>query len=275
MIFLATQSAEEDREERRLRGRYTSKKDLFWILVVVTVTVVVAASMIKAQGPNRDKTICRRNLKHIADALLSYSVQESDVLPPAYYMDSDGGPVIQAETGAPVTWMSLIEPHLNSRADFVCPSAKPEERSPNFSFQKGVGTFPGTYGMYRGLSCVPINRIPNSGSSVLVAETAESGANGSYDPEPFAKDRPDGFLIGWDNGNLDFDLSTKSVTRLAFGNSASGYREGSSTTRHPEEIFGITVEKGLVSLTPAGAAVQQDAPRLKGRWWADPNLYKP
>jgi len=274
MIFLATQSAEEDREERRLRARYTSKKDLVWILIIVTVIVVIAAAMIRAQGPNRDKTICRRNLKHIADAMLSYSLQESDVLPPAYYMEPDGSPVVDAETGAPITWMSLIEPHMGSRTDFVCPSADPAERTTDFSFQKGVGSFASTYGMYRGLSCVPLNRIPNSGTSVLIAETSESGAGGTYDPEPFGKGKPDGFLIGWDNGNLDFDRTTKSVTRLAFGKSSNGYSE-TSTTRHPEEIFGITAESGLVSLARSSAAVQQDAPRLKGRWWADPNLYKP
>ncbi|MBS1723063.1 MAG: hypothetical protein JSS66_08950 [Armatimonadetes bacterium] len=269
MIFAALE--EDEREERRPRSRYVSWREFLIILAVLLLLLVMLKPTLDEMGRRAEESACKRKLHAIGIAIGSYMIDHDDRLPATCYMGFDGAPSLV--DGLPQTWVTDVQPKMSARDDFVCPSAKPSEATRQMSKLTGIKSATSTYGMYYGLSSVPINQVPNPGESLMIAETANLGALGSKDPVHFPGDISDGYFIGWDTGNLGFDRSTQSVTRLAFRDNPDK-SVGGRIGRHGDVVFGISVEGGLRPLSESDAKVMHAAPRLKGAWWADPNLFR-
>lgn len=268
-----TDSRDDVAETKRPKGRYISLRDLAIIVIVILGVAIVVNPFYTIGVEERNRSFCKMNFRAIGQAIQSYAEVNSDMLPPTHVIAEDGGP--QLENGLPLTWATQIQPYLNVRQNFDCPTAAPEEGLPVYGLDPKKPQFRLTYGMYRGVSSVPLNRIPNPDETIVVAETANAGANGSFDPMPFdGQPKMDGFLIGWDTDNYSFDKGTKWVTRLAFRGSANGYESSKVTARHDKVIHALTVSGGLRPLAASDARVTHLQPRLSGLWWADPVLFK-
>ena len=261
-------------EDKPSRTKYWSKKEFVIVCVLLLVLLPFIGFFLVGQIDRSNDVFCRLNVRAIGQAVAGYSGDNDDRLPPTHMMDIDGSPKIIDGLGVPDTWASQVQPYLTVRQSFLCRSAKSDETMKTVSLEKGHKHFDISYGFYRGLSSVPKNQIPYPGSIVMVAETTNHGRSESYNPKRFPDDKPDGFLIGWDDGNLEFSKATKLVTRLAFSNAKSGYSGPNLTGRHRDRINAVTIDGSLRKLTAMDAVVEHAAPRLKNVWWADPNLFR-
>ncbi|MCW5937595.1 MAG: hypothetical protein KIT11_09855 [Fimbriimonadaceae bacterium] len=219
---------------------------------------------------------CKRHMHEVWNALSLYATQNNDSLPPTHNQLSNGSPAYFG--GYPVTWVSQIRPFLNGEDSFRCPSSHKEESSESLYLEDSSRPLHCDFGMYRGLSTAPTNKVPDPNSVVLIAETSNFGAMKSYNPIPFQDEEgqdvtQDGFLIGWDNGNLQFNKQTKRVTRLAFRNTANGsFLDPSVEGRHGKSINAITLSGSLTPLTAGDTEVKPLDYRLTGTWASDPVL---
>lgn len=273
MIALAAVDEDISSEDKPKRQRYISKKDLIGAGLVVLLVVPLVLFFYGQGKGSADDAYCRQNLHQIGAALLNYSQANDGLLPPTHNMDEEKAPAIEPQSGLTVTWATNVQPFMSSRNDFWCRTAKKEEGMQTLAGKAGQKHLDLSYGMYRGLASTPIIKITSPGETFVIAETTNNGASSSFDPKPFGPSVPDGFLIGWDDGNIDFTNRTKFVTRLAFSKSESGY-SANSVGRHGKRINAITVEGNYRPITPDMTRVEHARPRLKGDWWADPNLYK-
>lgn len=282
MIWLALDAYDPDRPEGdKSKSDYVTRKDVIRIVAMVAVVLGAAGwpiyqNMLK----ETHKHICTRNLKAIAGAIGIYTEVFDGRLPVAYQMGDNGAPYL--EDGKPVVWASIIAGQMPKGTSFTCPAAKPEEALAvaGSTTQEKIGDADSvkqveirlTYGLYAGMAAQPSALVPNPDEVVMVAETANFGANNTYNPKPFLdaegnKIPGDGFLIGWDNGNESPDNTTKSVTRLAFPGTGNGDFDAATVTgRHDQMIFGLSVSGQLRRLTPKDAKAENSAGRLRGNW---------
>ncbi len=265
--ILETTSFDADEPEASPKNRQIKLRDVIIISIVLVALAGIFTPLILDGIERRAKVVCFQNIKGIGEAMLLYSSDNNDRFPPTYNMESDRSPALFK--GLPITWASQVQPLMSARQNFVCPSAKSNEGTNNTSLKVGEKSFVSTYGMYRGMSSVLRGDIPNPSEVVLVAETSNQGAEKSFDPIPF-EGKPDGFLIGWDDSNFEFSKASRKVTRLAFRNTESG----TWTSRHKTIVHALSAEANLITLTAADAEVLHAGNKLKGRWWADLNLFR-
>ncbi len=245
--------------------QYMSRKDVKWIL---GATALILIGLIPVYISMRDKafaTTCKKNLSKIGEALQLYADQHDDRFPPVYEVGANGEPAV-GPAGYPYTWISDIQPLMNVRATFVCPSADPSEYAYSAS-PTGGDPIPSTYGLYTAYSSSASKEADNADSIVLVAETANAGAVGSFDPLPYKSTKQDGFLIGWDNSNAAPDEATTAMTRLAFKNTSKGnYTQADG--RHGFLIHAISVNRGLLYLKSEDIQTEYDRTKysLAGKW---------
>lgn len=245
-------------------AQYMSRKDVKWILLA---TGVIFVGLIPVYISMRDKayaTTCKKNLSRIGEALQLYADTHDDRLPPLYEEGANGEPAIGPD-GYPYTWISDIQPLMNARASFVCPSADSSEYAFSAS-PTGGEPIPSTYGMYSAYSSSPTKDVEGGDIIVLVAETANAGALGSFNPKPLSG-KQDGFLIGWDNSNQAPDEATTLMTRLAFKNTAKG-NFTQADGRHGFISHAISVNRGLIYLKSEDIQTEYDRTKysLAGRW---------
>ena len=137
---------------------------------------------------------------------------------------------------------------------------------------------PLTYGMYAPYGGFLRNSIENPDQTVILAETSNFGATGVFNPQPFpnlegAKIPHDGFVIAWDDSNLEPSDKSSYVTRLAFPNTSGGVFAKDGAARHDAGLHAITAS-GAASplLKPQDAKVERrfkgDLP--SGMWAAPP-----
>lgn len=261
----------EDKQERR-RARYTSRKDIIAIVVILAILALVALPAYNGMVREGQKVENKENLRAIWVAISTYSQNNNDRLPPTYYELGEGR-AAHVE-GLPVGWPTLVANGLGPRASFKSRAARRSEVSTVVPHTSNLTGLEVTYGMYRGLSCVPNSYIPDEAESILLADTANQGARGSADPIPLLNEdgkpaEQDGFVIGWDDSNYEYTPSTKRVTRLAF------FQENEKTvTRFGKSLYGVTAAGRLVELAPGDDQVDFLYPTLTGPWWADPKVYR-
>ncbi len=277
-MILATTSHKPDEPEESSqvrKHRYVSKRDIIIIVCVLFAVIGLCYPIWREWQKRGQQAFCEQNVKAIGMAIQGYCIDNSDRLPPTHYVtDALGTPAFEPETGTIVSWASLVAPYMTARQNFVCPSADTQEALKTYTMRQGDEKTIGlTYGMYRGLSSVSTIMIPDPGSSVLVAETSNHGSNSTFDPLGFPAAQPDGFLIGWNDGNLDFTKRSLWVTRLAFAHTNLGQFSKGGVPRHDGGLNALSADLHLRKLGPADAQVHHDGPRLSGMWWADPNLY--
>jgi len=163
---------------------------------------------------------------------------------------------------------------MSSRVNFKCPTAKPDEIVRVENPQGSDKVIELTYGMYIALSGKYISDLQNPSRTVVIAETSNMGAQGTYDPLPFKTSAGeivpfDGFAIGYNDDNFVHSEVTNMVTRLAFYNTSTGEKglEGPKVLpRHNKNILALFADGTLGKISPNQARVRHLTPGLIGTW---------
>lgn len=246
-------------------SQYLSRKDAKWILGVTAIVIVGLIPVYFSMREKAFKSTCVKNMGAIMEAIDLYASQHDDRLPPVYEAQANGEPQVD-DRGYPITWVSEVAPLLSARASFVCPSADPSEYSYSVNMTGGE-PIASTYGYYGAYSGHPAKEIDSPENVVLLAETSNGGAKGTFDPLPFENCKYDGFVIGWNNSNEEPTEDTSSVTRLAFAGTSKGdFSLGQP--RHGQVIHAITANRGKRNLTSSDAVTRYDRSKyaLGGLW---------
>ncbi len=274
MILMSTGEYDVDQPEgsRSAGGQYVSKKDAKWILVTIVVLGAIfypAYISLKAQG---EKALCSGNFQAMYKAMTLYAQNYDGRTAPIYEVGENGSPMLIE--GRPVVWATTIQPFMSKRQTFTCPSASHDEHTVvNSHGDVSPDPIKLTYGIYRALETVSLEEIPAPDLTILIAETSNHGSQNSYNPIPFTtlKDEEvpfDGFVIGWDDSNFRFTADTKSVTRLAFRNTADGdFTKPSVVGRHAMGIQAVFADGHLEQLAPNSAILKRKSDsELEGMW---------
>lgn len=259
-MILTTTPFDVDEPEGSPKSSYISLKDLRMIAIVLLCLSVLLWPVYKGLKESRDQHLCQQNFLQISKAFGLYSEQNDDRLPPTFVGQAEGTPMLDGQ-GRPFTWASLVAGGMNSRSDFVCPSADPSEIARTQDPESTKKTLPMTYGMYGVYGGYPIAHIGNPDEAVLVAETSNFGAEDTFDPMPFKDDKgaivkQDGFVIGYSDTNDLPTHKTTAVTRLAYPGSKSGTFSNDGGSRHANGIFFLTVGGSLIMEKPPAARIK-------------------
>jgi hypothetical protein len=258
-------------------SQYMSKKDVRNILLVIVVMLLALFPIYRMMEKNSEKTRCRQNIQAIFAALSQYATEYDERFPAIYAMGGENEPLLDRK-GMPFTWAGVISQYMNKRQSFLCPTAIADEAEAVASMRKDgpeqelkkhpEGSELLTYGMYLAYNAFPITQVENPNNTVVVAETSNMGARGTFDPMPF-KDSSgavvphDAFSIGWDNSNTAPTNTSTAVTRLAFYNAKGGEFKSDGEARHDIGIHALTASGSLVILKPDSAFYNHTRP---GRW---------
>ncbi len=273
-MILASQGAYDPDapEGSKPRGsEYISVKDVRWIIGILAVLGVLFWPVYDHMRRDGEKTVCKRNLESISKAMLGYAEFYDGRFPPLYVEGDNQTPYL--EKGRPVVWASTVSSYMSSYGTFTCPSAQKEEAT-SIRIQAANGSADAhlDYGMYRPMSTKAPQELAKPEGTVLVAETSNMGAHKTYSPIDYQNSKEEvvpfnGFMIGWNNSNFDWDKDSNLVTHLAFYDTANGdFQEGKSG-RHDKTIFCIFANGRLGKLAATDAVVVNDAGnRLEGYW---------
>ncbi len=290
-------AADEPEGSTQKGSQYISRKDLRWLgifLLAFALILIPVWLHLKRQG---EKAACSNNMRAVSAAVLLYSEQNDERLPIAFYPDAEGSPVL--DNGFPITWATMVQEGMSARASFRCPSAKPEELTLVVPRQ-GTKPIELTYGMFAGASGRTARNYESPGSSVLLSETSNFGANETHNPTPFLDEngepmKNDGFVIGLEGTNaqgpllkerLDEILADENrndgdplkkglkapswTTRLAFPTTAGAKFREDGPSRHGPGIHVIFIDGRLGIIRPNAARVDLDGSTASGRRWAVP-----
>lgn len=255
-----------------IASQYVSKKDAKWVLLIIVGLGLIfypAYTSLKAQG---EKATCSANFQAMYKAMALYAQNYDNRTAPIYEVGDNGSP--QIIEGRPVVWATTIQPFMSPRQTFTCPSATTHEHTVvNGHGEVSTKPIPLTYGIYRGMQTVSLSELPAPDLSILLSETSNQGAEGSYNPIPFTTSKDevvpyDGFVIGWDDSNFRFTAESQTVTRLAFRNTADGdFRKKGVVGRHSTGILAIFADGHLETVPPNAAILQRKGDsELDGYW---------
>ncbi len=158
---------------------------------------------------------CLSNLKEIATALNLYQMDYGGALPVAYYAQSDGQPLLDAQA-RPLTWVLGISGYVRKDLEriFVCP-ADPLHGSTKITHPRDPQRVLGlSYGFYAPLSGRKVSDLAHPGLTVLLADSVAGGQLGTIDPMPLANGN-DGFLLSFDDNLLMPTEHSRFIARLA------------------------------------------------------------
>ncbi|HTQ11169.1 MAG TPA: hypothetical protein VMI31_13965, partial [Fimbriimonadaceae bacterium] len=228
-----------------------------------------------------DSSLCNKNMGKIGEALLTYVRDNDDHLPYVYEREGYGSDEIALHDGYAYTWQWAVEPYTTGGwAPFRCPAAEPAEHTKMADPMSGVVEI-SDYGMPDAYSGRDLSTISNPDQKVIVGDTSNRGALGTYDPLPLTSGGTplayDGFEIGFNDSQVYPRLDvvspsgsiipgTRSATRLAFPHSADGKFDHESDSRHPGGIHFLTVGGGLLTGDGAAANVIQLTGGFGGLW---------
>ena len=253
-------------------NQYLSWKDIRILIIVVVLLIICLLPIYNMGVKNSEKARCTQNMKAIYEAMGLYTKDHDDGLPPLYRANDQFVPSLGPDTGRAYTWASDIQGYMGPRANFVCPSAKPEEVVQVEDPKSDKQTVPMSYGMYAPYGGMKLYNIESPEQTILIAETSNEGAQTSYDPVRFTdgdKRIPDGFVIGWDDSNFEGSSESKFVTRLAFRNTSNGSFTDQAESRHDAGLHALTASGQRIILKPKDAIIKQ-RDKLPGGMWAVP-----
>jgi hypothetical protein len=238
--MLSTQGYDVDAPEGSTGGgsAYFSKKDLKWLLLILPIFFAIATPLWFGYKDQRDKQVCAANMRAVWGAMMEYSELWDSRLPPLYAVGENESPMLS--DGKPFVWASLLDPYMNERHSFVCPSAHEDEAMSALSTKDSQGSLLMTYGMFAPMSAFPHPLLRDPGNTALILETSNHGSQGSYNPLPYRDSSGaavpfDGFCVAFDDSNSALTRDSAFITRLAFRESAKGYGP-SSKPRHGRGI---------------------------------------
>lgn len=233
------------------RSQYVSKKDVKIVIGGIVLLALLGVPVYKMLERNAQRSQCANNLRAISSAINQYSELHDGRYPPIMRTGPNGEPDL-GETGYPYTWASDVDELMSPRATFTCPTAAPKELTTIEGHGKTIHL---AYGMYEPYGGFLRNLVPNPDQTVLIAETSNLGAAGSYDPMPYKNLNGDvvpwdGFVIGWNNTNDTPTSSSAFATRLAFPGTSGGQfsEEKNSDARHDGGIHALNCSGGMMRL---------------------------
>ncbi len=254
-------------EDSPAKSEYMTRKDAKWIALILGLGALAAYPIYLYANEQKNKAVCSSNMKAIYDAVAGYAADNDDHYPAIFQADGEGAPQVQA-SGAPETWATAVGGNVKSLDVFRCPGAEKGEAARSAS--PGAGTMPITYGLYRDHALRAVNTVTSPDETILLAETSDLAALGTYDPKPYPRESGDAYVIGWDDSNERPSKATRSVTRLAFRNAGDGAFGAKAEPRHSAGIHAITVSGNRILLKPSDSFVQWSIRNLVGRWRTQP-----
>ncbi|HWD39912.1 MAG TPA: hypothetical protein VG944_13775 [Fimbriimonas sp.] len=227
------------------RGQYMTKRDLRSIAIVLVVLGALGYPIYLFMLKRSESSRCTQNMKAIQEAIALYEDEHDGRLPPIDRTENvDSLTPSLGDSGHVYTWASDVAGYKTARASFLCPSAKPEEVTWIEDPDNAKQFLPLSYGMYAPYGGFLASLIENPDQTIIVAETSNSGALSTYDPMPFkssdGKPLPDGFVIGWNDGNDAPTKSSQWMTRLALPGTADGKFSKDGDARHGDTIHMLT-----------------------------------
>ncbi len=119
--------------------------------------------------------------------------------------------------------------------------------------------------------------VVDQNGTLLITETANNGAQGSYNPQPFRLDGKvvpyDGMAIGWNTSNSFPTPQTEWMTRLAFRNTSQGNFGGQTLGRHNLVNNAIMADGSLRHISAPDAKVKIQRGRPSGIWNVEATFY--
>jgi hypothetical protein len=240
------------------RGQYMTRRDMRTILISLAVLAIGSVPVYRFLLAQTESSRCTRNMQGISEALTLYTTEHDGKLPPIDETETlDGLAPSVSPDGKVYTWASDVSVYMNARSTFLCPSAKPSELVATEDPRGTTHDFLSSYGMYSAYGTVLNSLIENPDQTIIIAETSNEGSLKTYDPDPLksqtGKILPDGFVIGWNGGNLEPTKDTRFVTRLAFPNTNSGIFVKDGDARHGNTIHEFTASGQLIDAQQTGA----------------------
>lgn len=282
MIFSAFGAYDADAPEgdKGYSSQYINKKDIVRIGIVIVGVVALGIPVFLIMKDGAERTTCKKNIRGAWAALSQYAEGYDQRFPPMFDEGDGGAPYL--EKGMPIVWASRVAGMLPSEVDLTCPTAHAEEntkvngrlvsrtRGPEEVVSDHINL---SYGMYGPLSSRPVSDILDEAGTVLIGETANHGARGTYNPVPFVNSAGeevpfDGFQIGWDTQNRGFlesgsVLDAEAVTRMAFYNTSDGdFAKAGVRARHDSFVFVVYVNGTLGQIGPGDARLAKAGSRV-------------
>lgn len=253
--------------EETHRPTHFSKKEAKVVAVALFVLIMLSTPVYLSCRGQSYKHVCKQNILGISKAMNLYAAANNDLLPPVYFGDSAGNPVLDPQ-GRAFTWASLVSEYLGSRTDFICPAAPAGQNSRVQHLTDSAKTIQLSYGMYLPRGLTGLYSFRDSATAVLFSETANRGANETYNPIPLegAAGGPsdDGFAIGWDTPQLGPE--SKFVTRLAFPGTSGGVFGDTGGQRHDGGNWFLFTDGHAEPKTAASARIRFLGSQAEGYW---------
>lgn len=255
-----------ERTDEQPKSDYLTKGDLKKLGIAIVVLMVILSPVYILLKQDAEKTLCSRNLKQISTAIGLYASENNDRLPPVYVTAENNSPLI--EDGAAYAWVHLVDGYVREGTNFFCPSSSQEQRA---LVHGSKGKVEVTYGLYAPLGGEPLAQIADPDNTILIGETANSGAADTYNPVPFRDNSGnvvpfDAFLIGFNDSNELPTPSSQTVTRLAFPGTKNGQFEEGGRSRHNGGIHFISVSGRARFLGPEVARLRMERGLPTGAW---------
>lgn len=258
MVLFSAYEADEPEGSKRPKSDMASPKFVALLAGIAVIVIVAAQPAIRQLRDEKFKTDCKSRLGSLSQSLQQYAIDHDGYLPPVYQMVPGTSLAVQDPEGRAIGWPVTVIEYSKSAAIMKCPAAEPVDQAQS---QSGVQS---TYGMYLPMGMAALANLSDPSGSILLAETANNGANGSFDPKPLMGENgkpisDNGFVIGFDSGNsMDPEVlrDANSVTRLAFRNVGNGQFSDSGKTRHGSSVFAILADGSLTTLKAPQSLVQ-------------------
>lgn len=254
------------------RSSYMSGKEFRIIFIAIVLLILFMWPIWQNLKEDSERFRCKRNFQEVFKAVGLYAADWNDRYPPLYARapGEAEAPMLDSQN-RPFTWASLVQRFASEEGIFRCPSADRDEILVAQDPTSGARRIDMTYGMYVGLAAEPLSMVRNPATTILMSETSNHGANGTYNPVPLRDSAGnaipyDGFFIGYDTDNFTATAATTSVTRLAFRDTKNGQFTGTNAGRHRLKNHFLFASGQVGFLTSEAARVRMLGSDLTGYW---------
>lgn len=275
--------ADDDREDAP-KSHLITKKDVKRFLIVLPFIVLILFFLYRYFKKQSDWSNCASNMNAVYKSVSLYANDWDDRFPPLAEADATTGtPTVT--NGKVITWVTQVFAYDPRPEIFQCPASDHSEAVPTEGaiHPKGAPkaihvTVNSTYGMYAGYATASQSLLDRSGQSIFLSETSNMGAMNTYDPFPF-KDSAgkvvgyDGYVMGWDNSNVEPNAQSKNVTRMAFRDTADGTFNNADSRHGNMMVHCIAPDGSLINLHSYQIKMEMQGGQPSGLWRTPPHQH--